>query len=368
MVLSWMGFLLTLIVLYKLTSFAVRRLVHSFSEIEASMTGRQFVHRVADPEVNQVMTDAFAAFSPGQWYLIAGALAAGVTILAVPFFHLLYALWVRLIMTFTDPPRYAAQVLGTSLQQISGYMPRVMINFVALIFVGMYYAKKRRHYLSHGITRRILWWQASAVEVFGTTLGWTLYFVAAMLPRRIDDGWTNFAGLLSLAGGWMWAFSGILISMYLRSAQNAVLWIVFRYRWSEAIPSIVRMMTMRRLSMPQSVVKEIDLDESEGRALIRAQIDPIDADRLHDSLLAIPGLRDPQVTALGAPPDMPDRIPVDLPPRMRPLPPRVFRRPEGPPKGYGAEYDLLPRAKGPDDGPEAKKTPKTPKNTTNDAT
>ena len=362
MALSLIGFVLTLVVLYKLISFAVRRLVYTFYEIEASMTGRQFVHRVADPEVNQVMADGLAAFSPGYWYLAAGALAAGVTVLSVPFFHLLYALWVRLIMAFTDPPHYAAQVLGTSLQQIRGYMPRVVINFVALIFVGIYYAKKRRHYLIQGVTRRILWWQISAVEVFGTVLGWTLYFVAAMLPRRIDDGWTNFAGLLSLAGGWMWAFSGLVISMYLRAAQNAVLWVVFRYRWSEAIPPIVLLMTVCRLSLPQTVFNVNDLDLPKGGARIQAQLDPIDAGRLHDSLLAIPGLRDPQITALGAPPDMPGRIPVDLPPRMRPLPPRVFRRPEGPPKGYGAEFELLPTINDPDDTPDTKKTSKNAKN------
>ncbi|MGI6611130.1 MAG: hypothetical protein ACOX4G_11545 [Limnochordia bacterium] len=353
MILSWLGFLLTLLVLYKLISFCVRKLVYAFYEVETSMTGRQLVHRVSDPEVNQVMSDGLAAFSPGQWHLVAGALASGITILAVPFLHLLYSLWVRFVMIFTDSPVYGAEIFGTSLQQIRSYMPRVGINLVALVLVGIFYARRRRHYLSEGKTRRILWWRVSAVEVFATVMGWSLYLVAAVLPRLTDEGWTNFAGLLTLGGGWVWAFSGFLVSMYLRAAQNAVLWVVFRYRWPDAIASIIRMMAMRRLSMPQTVVEDIELDEAEGRATIQAHVDPIDAERLHDSLLAIPGLRDPRVTALGAPPDMPGRIPVELPPRMRPLPPRSFRRPQGPPKGYGAEFDLLqPKDHDPEHDPE----------------
>lgn len=349
MIFSWLGFLLALLVLYKLISLCVRKLVHTFYEVEASMTGKRFVHRVGDPEINRIMSDGLAAFAPGPWYLVAGALAGGVTILAVPLFHLLYALWVRFIMIFTDSSAYGGEILGNSLQQIRSYIPRVGINLVVLVLIGAYYAKKRRHYLSEGKTRRLLWWRISAVEVFATIMGWALYFVAAVLPRFTGTSWTNFAGLLTLGGGWVWVFSGFVISKYLRAAQNAVLWVAFRYRWLDAIPPFVRMMTMRRLSMPQTVVEEIVPKEAEGRVTVRAHVDPIDAERLHDSLLAIPGLRDPQVTALGAPSDMPGRIPTELPPRMRPLPPRVFRRPQGPPKGYDAEFGLL-QPRDPDPG------------------
>ena len=354
MFLSYLGFLAALFVLYKLLSFCVVRLIYRFYDFEERMTGKRFVVRTDDGEMNQVMSDGLAAFAPGKKHLLAGAVAGVAIIVAVPVLHFLYSVWVRFLMLFTDPMSYGTRVFHTSLQQIVGYLPRIGINLVALAFMGMCYAKMRRRYLQENRTRRILFWEFSAVEVFATVLGWLLYLAAALLPRQDAKGWYNFAGMLTMGGGWLWVFSGFLVSIYMRTAQNAVLWTLFRYRWQDAIPAVVRMMTMYRLGMPHSVVDEVTVNEAEGTVSIQAHIDPIDAERLHDSLLAIPGLRHPQITALGVPPGFPVRIAPELAPRMRPLPPRTYRRPEGPPKGYGAEFDLLDPAEEREEAPQEK--------------
>jgi hypothetical protein len=352
--LSIVGFIVSLFLLWKLLSYLIPLVLDRFYQAEESLAGRQIVERIDDAGVNRIVVDALAAFTPGRTYLLAGALGAVLAILAVPVLHWLYAVWIRFIMLFEASDVNPAIVYGTTMRQIAGYMLRVAINAVAFTFIGMYYAARRRRYQQQDQYWRILLWRIPALEGFGICLGWLLYFIAAILPRYGPNGWFTFIGLLTLGGGWVWIFSGVIISWYLRVAQNAMLWLLYRYRWSEAIPAVVRMMILRRLELPASVIKDVAVNETAGAATIRAEVDIIDADRLRDSLLAVPGLRRPTVVALGPPPGSPVKIGTQLAPRMRPLPPRAFRRPQGPPKGYNAEYDLLDPAPAPNEKAGAK--------------
>lgn len=341
MIFAYVGFAIILYVLYRLLRFGIPLLSDWLYGLEERMADRGLIERMEDPEVNRIISDGLAAFTPGRLYLVAGAIAGIAAVAAVPFSHLLYALWIRFFMLFTDPMHFGSKILNTTLHQILGYLPRVAVNMLTLTLVGIFYAQMRRKYLQEDRVTSFLFFRVPTVEVFGTILGWFLYFMAAVIPRASARGTFTFLGMLTLGGGWVWVFSGVVVSMYLRWAQNAALWVLFRYRWSQAIPAAVRMTVLRRLPMPPSILQEITVDEKNRAVTVRVQIDAIDAQRLHDSLLALPDLRSPRVIPLGPPPGYPVRIGNTLAPRMRPLPPRSFRRPEGPPKGYGAELNLL---------------------------
>jgi uncharacterized membrane protein len=336
---SVLGFLVSLTLLTGLALWVVKWAIYRFFAYEERMAERQLIERMEDAEANRAICDGLAAFGPGRSHIWAGVVSGASVVLAVPFFHMLYALWVRLIMTFTDTPGMRAEVFNTNMTQIKGYLPSVLIYTLIFGLAGAYYAIRRRRHLQTDKTYPII--NVPAVEITGMMVGWILYYLVAVLPPSFSSWDSNYGGMLTLSGGWVWVGSGLLMTMYLRTMQNALLWATYRYRWPIAVPAIIQMIALRNLGLPPTVIKKVELDEAAGAAIITAEVDAIDADRLRDSVYAIPGLRRPKVVALGPPPGTAARIGTQLAPRMRPLPPRAFKRKEGPPKGYGAETNLL---------------------------
>ncbi len=300
--------------------------------------------RVLEPtdsrEINNIITDALAAYSPGLSYLAGAALAAALPLAVLPLVHYIYVVWMNFFTTFdstmVNHPIRAA-LYDAALSRISGYLPSVAANIAVLLACGMFFAFMRRRILRRSPYRKLLFWKVSATECFGVVLCWIGYVVVAMAPRVDSEGTYNLSGLLTASGGWLWITSGFLLSWYIHAAHNAILWSMFRYRWAAAIPGIVKMMAMHRLELPAHGLPHISADHATGTVEVQARIDELNAPRLRDDLLAIPGLRHPVVVALGPLPGMPVNL-SKLPPRMKPLPPRAFRRPQGPPAGYNAEY------------------------------
>jgi hypothetical protein len=339
---SVLGFIFSLIIFIGLALWVARLAFHKFFAYEEKMADKQLIERMEDTDANRVICDGLAAFGPGQKHLWASAITGSALIIAVPILHTLYALWVRFIMTFTDTPGLRAEVFRTSISQIKGYLPTVLLFALVFGLAGVLYALRRRHHLQTDRVYPLI--NVPATEITGMVVGWLLYYLVAVTPTSFGSYDSNYGGMLTLSGGWVWIGSGLLMTMYLRATQNALLWAMYRYNWPLAVPAIIQMIALRNLGLPPTVIKKVELDEAEGAAIITAEVDAIDADRLRDSVLAIPGLRRPKVVALGPPEGTPTRIATQLAPRMRPLPPRAFKRKEGPPKGYGAETNLLDSA------------------------
>ena len=334
-----LGFIFLLWVLYSITALVISYGVYQAARWQGHrLESRRLLEPTESREVNNIITDALAAWSPGKSYLVAGVLAATLPLVALPVIHWLYIVYINWYGSMNHE-LIETNFYLTAVQKITGYLPRVAINLVVLFLLGIYFAAKRRRLLRVSPFRKFLFWHVSSTEMFTIILGWLLYFFAAVIPYIVSG--VNLSGMLTVGGGWIWLLSGPLISWYMHSAHNALLWALFRYRWPDAMPGIVKMMAQHRLGLPpEEGLRDIKVDAATGTVAVKAHLDELDAPRLHDDLLAVPGLNNPQVIPLGPLPGAAVRI-VKLPPRMKPLPPRAFRRPEGPPKGYNAEYNLI---------------------------
>lgn len=336
------AFILLLWLIYKFVFYALAAGSYILFRHKGAGDGR-VLDRTDSREVNNIITDGLAAHSPGSSYIFAAALALALPLLALPPVHYIYVKLTN-IASLTDSFMATSSMRTDSyakaLTQITSYLPRVGFNLIALALIGLFFAIRRRRLLRRSPYRKLLLWQVSSTECFATVLGWFLYYLFAVFPRTTATGYINYAGMLTLSGGWLWVTCGPLFSWYLHAAQNAILWSMFTYRWTDAIPGVVKMMAMHRLQLPPHGISEVITDYATGTVKIKAHIDALNVARLRDDLLAVPGLRNPVIEPLGALPGSPVNI-VNLPPRMKPLPPKAFRRPQGPPPGYNAENNLV---------------------------